>query len=116
MTTDVIQRRVFDPGETVFLEGEIGMRAYIVEDGEVEIYKSKDGQEVTIGIVTNGGLFGEMSLIDGEPRMASARVVKQSVLLSIKKNDFMKKVDQSDPLVRKIFKILIEAARRNSEL
>ena len=60
MTADVIQRRVFYPGETVFLEGETGMRAYIVEDGEVEIYKDKDGEEVTIGTVTTGGLFGEM--------------------------------------------------------
>lgn len=116
MGAEFIQRRVFDPGEVIFFEGELGMQVYIVEDGKVEIYKNRDGAEMSVAMIGPGGLFGEMSLIDGEPRMASARVVEQSVIVSVNKKAFMEKIDKADPFIRKVFRIIIDSARKNLEL
>jgi CRP-like cAMP-binding protein len=97
MSKGFLRRRVFYPGEMIFAGGELGMMVYIVEDGMVEIYKNRDGTEMSVAMIGPGRLFGEMSLIDGEPRMAAARVVEQSVIIAIEKKNFMKKLTRPTP-------------------
>ncbi|MBI5164840.1 MAG: cyclic nucleotide-binding domain-containing protein [Magnetospirillum sp.] len=69
----IIPRRIVIPaGTVVFHEGEPGDAAYIVESGRVTVFKTVKGKRVVLGNVVTGGIFGEMALIDDQPRMASA--------------------------------------------
>jgi CRP/FNR family transcriptional regulator, cyclic AMP receptor protein len=58
----------FKPGETIFAAGEKGDNMYVLRSGEVEI--ERDGKVVEQ--LGPGGIFGEMALIDGAPRAATA--------------------------------------------
>jgi len=53
----------------------LGNVAHVVQSGSVEICKIEDGDKKILGVIGRGGTFGEMALIDSEPRMASATAI-----------------------------------------
>ena len=64
----------FAAGSVVFREGEVGDKLYIILDGNVRISKYIPGVgEEALAILERGDFFGEMSLIDGSPRSATAK-------------------------------------------
>lgn len=64
----------FEPGQTIFREGETGEKMYVVADGRVMISKTIPGVgEEALAFLGRGEYFGEMSLIDKQPRSADAR-------------------------------------------
>jgi CRP/FNR family transcriptional regulator, cyclic AMP receptor protein len=68
------KERHFPPGAFVFQEGERGSEMYIVLEGRVRISKFiPGGGEEALAILDRGDFFGEMALIDGQPRSADAR-------------------------------------------
>ena len=79
----ILDRKVFAAGETIFREGETGSRAYVIQRGHVDIIKEIDDEKITVGTVGPGGIFGEMALIDDKPRMASAIVSDYCVCIII---------------------------------
>lgn len=66
------QRRSFSRGTVIFREGEIGNEAYLLHQGTVRIFKTVAGRRVTIGMVRQFQVFGELSMMDDSPRMAGA--------------------------------------------
>ncbi len=70
-------------GEIVFLENEISEEIYVVERGTVRLSQIVRGQEFIIDVLEAGELFGEMSLIDRAPRMASAVVEMDAVVIRL---------------------------------
>jgi signal transduction histidine kinase len=80
---------VFIPeGRRFIQEGEPGDTLYIVLDGEVEVTKRQGGQDVVLAVRGDGEFFGEMSLLDGAPRNASLRTLRDSHLLAISQAAF----------------------------
>ena len=75
----------FARGDTLFNEGEPGNTAYIVTSGEVEILKISAERTVRIAVTGPGIIIGEMSLLTGEPRNATARALVDTELVSIPK-------------------------------
>ena len=75
----------FDQGDTLFNEGDPGKTAYIVTSGEIEILKVSAEQSVRIAVSGPGVIVGEMSLLTGEPRNATARALVDTELVSIPK-------------------------------
>jgi len=79
------RRRVYPAGTLLFAEGEPGDAAYIVESGRVSVFKTVKGVRVTLGEIGPGGIFGEMALIDDQPRMASAMAVDETACVIVAK-------------------------------
>ena len=73
----------FQPGEMVFREGDQGSVMFLVQDGEVEILQDMGGIEKQIAILSRGDFFGEMSLLEKEPRSLSVRAVSIAKLIEI---------------------------------
>ncbi len=68
----VLQDRSFKAGATIFNEGELGREMYVLRDGEVEVRRqSTAGIEVPIVRLGAGETFGEMTLVELQPRSAS---------------------------------------------
>ena len=68
------QERQLAPGEVLFHEGDLGDEMYVVLEGRVMIYKYIPGAgEEALAFLERGDYFGEMALIDREPRSAAAR-------------------------------------------
>lgn len=74
-------RKRFAAGELIFNEGDPGDEAYVIESGRVSIYKNVNDAEVVLGELGANGIFGEMALIDGQPRMASAAAIEDCVCM-----------------------------------
>jgi CRP-like cAMP-binding protein len=81
--TGIIHNRHFLAGEHIFVQGDPGIGLYIICEGEVEIkYSDGGGQEKRFASFGTGDFFGELALIDGGRRSASA-VAKTDVKLAV---------------------------------
>ncbi len=86
-----LRSRVFKAGEILFQEGESGDKLFLVKEGLVRIYTGgrENGQETSVLIIGKpGDLFGELALVDGEPRSASAKAVEDTVVYTMARDHF----------------------------
>ena len=84
--TDNITSEHFEPGETIFEQGDVGDRLYVIQRGSVEILR--DGERVAT--LANGEYFGEMALLSNAPRNATVRAAEPTDVLAVAKGDFAK--------------------------
>ena len=116
-----VEKTILD-GNFVFREYEMAQEAFIVKSGTIEIFKafpeeSGESRNVTLGTLQAGAMFGEMALIDNQPRMASARAVDGPVeLYVISRKQFNSKLDGVNLFISKLLQILAENIRSSSEL
>jgi len=68
--------RTLAAGDVLFKEGDVGNVAYVVESGMIEICRFTGEDYVTLVELEKGALFGEMALIDSQPRSAMAMQTK----------------------------------------
>ncbi|CAA7615468.1 cAMP-binding protein [Candidatus Terasakiella magnetica] len=101
------RRHIFTAGEVIFSEGEPGTTAYVVESGRVVVFKTVKGKRVDIGVVEQGGIFGEMALIDDHPRMASAMAETESACVVIGKERLFEQMEKAPKGVRVIVNALL---------
>jgi CRP-like cAMP-binding protein len=76
------------PGETIFRQGEPGNALYLINDGTIDIVSGSDGNTTTIATLGAGQSFGEMALLNGDPRSASAIARTDTHLLRLGKDQF----------------------------
>ncbi len=111
--------KTYDEKSYVFREHETAQEAFIVKSGKVRIIKTlyEDGvsKEVTLNILDEGEMFGEMALIDDKPRMASAQAYQGSLTVYvISQSQFKSMLSKSNPFVIKLLGILANLVRENS--
>ncbi|MEP6685758.1 MAG: ATP-binding protein [Verrucomicrobiota bacterium] len=76
-------------GEVIFREGDPGDSLYLVGQGKVKISKAgRGGEQETLGFVRSGSFFGEMALLDAQPRSAMATAVEPTVLGAVNESTF----------------------------
>ncbi|HEY5037382.1 MAG TPA: ATP-binding protein, partial [Chthoniobacterales bacterium] len=87
--TAEIETAVFAQDEIIFREGDSGEVLYLVEEGSVKISKlGRGGNQETLGFIEAGNFFGEMALLDGEPRSAMAAAAGATVLGIVNETTF----------------------------
>ena len=86
MTENKPKLRSLATGDVLFREGEVGDFAYQVSSGEIEICKFNGDEYITLAKLKKGALFGEMALIDRQPRSAMARATKETIVKEIDQN------------------------------
>jgi len=99
--TDIVmahaKTRSYKKNSIIMTEGDTSDCLYMVKSGRVKIYVSEeDGKELTLNMMEQGDYFGELSMLDGNPRSTSAVTVGNTELLIIQKQDF-EKVLKSNP-------------------
>ena len=104
-------------GEYLFREGESAAYGYVIKSGRVVIIKSGlDGERILVELGP-GSLFGELALIDGSPRSASARAQKESVVAEISSENFNDYIRTNPSAARRIMETLAGQIRTaNNEL
>ncbi|MCI0475017.1 MAG: patatin-like phospholipase family protein [Anaerolineales bacterium] len=83
-----LQREHYHKDAAVFLEDEPGDCMYIIESGQLKVVTERGNQEKILNYLGPGNFFGEMALLLGERRSATARVVIDADLLVLHKDDF----------------------------
>jgi CRP/FNR family transcriptional regulator, cyclic AMP receptor protein len=108
-----LQSRRFARDEVVFLRGDEGTDLYIIHKGEVAIrLSSPDGKEITLALLLKGGSFGELALLDGEPRSTDAVAREETWLLSLRREDFQRFLEEKPEVVPNLLANLSRMARR----
>lgn len=92
---NIIHRRSYLAGEYIFYQGDPGIGLYVIREGEVKIIRSgDDSAELNLATFTKGDFFGELALVDGERRSASAVAitdVKAAVIFKPDLDEFIEK-------------------------
>ncbi len=83
-----VTRAHYESGDVIFRQGEIARNFYILARGEVQIFRSQDGKEEEVVVRKGGEHFGEMALLRGGLRTASARALTPVDALVMKGTDF----------------------------
>ena len=121
MLTTMVSRRSATRSTTIMAGGDATDSLYIVLSGRLKVMMSdSDGKEVILSILGPGEFFGEMGLIDDEPRSASVVTIEPCELLFISKRDFKKCLlensDMSMAVMRGLVRRLREADRKIGSL
>jgi EAL domain-containing protein (putative c-di-GMP-specific phosphodiesterase class I)/CRP-like cAMP-binding protein len=115
MLFDELDREVFSGGQVIFKFGDAGDCAYLIEEGMVEILVVKQGGEHRIRSIGKGELFGEVSLIDYEPRTATVRAIERTVLVPIPRKLMEQLLEKSDPVLRHLLLVILERFRHRND-
>jgi CRP-like cAMP-binding protein len=86
----------FADGESLFREGEAGTEMYVIREGAVRITKSVGSRQVELATLGRGDFFGEMALLEGMPRDASAHAVGRTIVLAIGQGGLLMRI-RRDP-------------------
>ena len=112
-----IRRLEFNPGQLIFKEGQPGSHAYLIRTGTVSIYTNVDGHKTRIATMVPGQILGEMAIITGQPRSASAEAAEYCELLVMDKETLNTILDESLPIIKALLNQLVlriqEAAKKN---
>ena len=95
-------------GTILFCEHEPGNDCFIIQSGRIKISKVVDNQETILAILQPGDIFGEMAIIEGKPRTATASVAEDTNLLRINKANFQELVKVQPILATKLITLLSE--------
>ena len=88
--TEKMVSKLYDAGQVILLEASEGEQCFFVTEGSVKITRlSKKGREVILAILSDGDIFGEMSLLDGEFRSANVVALDDTEVLTLNRNDFL---------------------------
>ncbi len=106
----------FTDGEYIFREGESAAYAYVIKSGTVEITKhSTDGEQVLAELAAPT-LFGEMALIDGNPRSAGARAKENTLVTEVTANSFETYLSKNPEAAVRIMKTISENLRKSNQV
>jgi len=108
----------YQRAEKIFEESQPGGTLYVVMSGRIKIYgTSQQGRSKTFAYLEPGDFFGEMSLIDEEVRSASASALTDSVLITLKREDFRKLLLSRPEMALALMRTLSSRLRRaNKEI
>lgn len=98
----LLHKREYQGGETIFKENDPGAALYIIEEGEVEIYKERSENRVILATLNEKQFFGEVALLDESKRTASAKAVVDTKILAFSHVDFTWIIENSPVISSKI--------------
>jgi CRP-like cAMP-binding protein len=108
----LLKERRYRKGEIIFHQDDPGGYLYIISAGRVRIYVAgPDGREVTLRIYGPDSNFGELSVLDGESRSASAAALDDVITYVLYREDFLNLLRENFALVQHILAILAERVR-----
>ncbi len=108
--SQLVRERSYPKGSVILFEDDPGDSLFVVRVGRVKVVLvSEDGREVILEILSVGDHFGELSLIDDQPRSAHVVAMEDSTLLVLRREDFRRRVEQNPAVA---WALLVELSGR----
>ena len=101
--------RVYEDGEAIVTQGEVGNCMYVVQQGSVQVTRETEDQEVPLAMVHEGGFFGEMALFGEDLRTATVRARGQTTVLTVDQHTLLRQITENPSLA---FHLIREMAAR----
>jgi CRP-like cAMP-binding protein len=113
---DVMETVHLSDGQALFRRGEPGDAFYIIDSGQVRIFTlDEDSSELTLNTLGPGEAFGELALVDGRPRSASAAALGPTTLRCLRREDFLARVHTSPALTDTVIRLLSQRTRHMTD-
>ncbi|MBM4195142.1 MAG: Crp/Fnr family transcriptional regulator [Gemmatimonadetes bacterium] len=107
---ELLREKSYPKGSVILFEDDPGDSLFVVRLGRVKVVLvAEDGREVILGILGVGEHFGELALIDDQPRSAHVIAMEESTLLVLRREDFRRRVEASPSVA---WSLLTELSRR----
>jgi CRP/FNR family cyclic AMP-dependent transcriptional regulator len=113
---DVARERAYPRNSVILFEDDPGDALYVVANGQVKVVLiGEDGREVILSVMGPGEFFGEMSLLDDEPRSAHVIAMEDSSLAVLRREDFEGLLTSSPQIALALLRELSRRLRRADE-
>lgn len=113
----MVRRRTYHRGETIFHKGDPGNGLYLITSGQVKVLlPSEAGEEAVLAVLESGDFFGELALFDGLPRSATVVAVTNAEMLILHRDDFLSFVARNPEVTVALFGVLSRRLRATDEL
>jgi CRP-like cAMP-binding protein len=113
---EVAQRtlvKVVEKGQTIFVQDEPGDRMFVIAEGAIKlVVRSAQGEVVELVRHWRPAVFGEVALLDGGPRSATAEAVEQTILVVVTRDELIRLLRSTSGIVDQVLKALGGLIRR----
>jgi CRP/FNR family cyclic AMP-dependent transcriptional regulator len=109
--------RSFTAGELLCAKGDTGTTMFVLVKGQAEVVGvDEEGREVLLAILSEGDVFGELSLIDGQGRSADVVALSDGEMLVIRRSDFLPLIERMPQLMWELLVTITRRLRETDEL
>ncbi len=106
--------RTIKSGQYLFHENDRSRELYVLQAGKVRVYKRINGKEIDLAILGKGAVLGEMALIEGKPRSASAKVLEDCTVVQIEAESIQDRIKGVPQWFHTMVKILSQKLRQTN--
>jgi len=107
--------KVYEDGEIIIKQGEVGDCMYVIQEGEVEVIREEGGKEVQLAVRKEGDFVGEMAIFERDVRSATVRALGRVRVLTIDKRNFLRRISQDPSLAFRIVETMSRRIRKLSK-
>jgi CRP-like cAMP-binding protein len=106
--------KTYRDSEVIVRQGEAGDCMFVIQAGEVEVFRVNDKQrEVRLAVLHEKDFFGEMALFDREVRSATVRALGEARVLTVDRKSFLRRVHEDPSLA---FRVVEQMSHRIRDL
>ena len=111
-----LRRHIFKRGTMIFHKDQTGDALYVIESGRVRIFlPTESGTELTVEVSGPGDVFGELALLDGRPRSASAEALEDTTTFTLTREEFKAHLAATPQLAVALIELLSTRLRHVTE-
>ncbi len=108
-----LEKKVFEKGEVIMREGEVGLHLFVMVSGSVKIYKDSMPDTV-LATLYGGNILGEIALVSDKPRNASAMALDKTAVYILNRDDFLNLLKEQESLFKSI-KLLVDKRKSDTK-
>ena len=107
--------KIYQDGEVIVRQGDVGECMYVIQDGQVEVVIEENGIEVVLAERGEGEFFGEMAIFDRDVRSATVRAKGQVRAITVDKKSFLRRIHKDPSLAFRLVEMMSSRIRELSD-
>ncbi|HEY5729226.1 MAG TPA: cyclic nucleotide-binding domain-containing protein [Anaerolineales bacterium] len=104
--------KIYQNGETIVRQGELGDCMYVIQDGQVEVVSNTGKREVQLAILGKNEFFGEMAIFEHEFRSATVRALGTARILTVDHKNFLRRIHEDPSLAFRLMEVMSSRVRK----
>jgi CRP/FNR family cyclic AMP-dependent transcriptional regulator len=100
--------KVYQPGESIIVQGELGDCMFVILEGRAEIIRTEGENQFVVAILGEGDIFGEMSVVKRRRRSATVRALTPLRTLTVDRKTFLQRVQEDPSIALNLLQVMSE--------
>ncbi len=107
--------KIYNDGETIIKEGEIGNEMFVIQSGKVEVIHDREGKSIVLAELGENDFFGEMAIFERELRSATIRAKGEACVLTVDKRTLLRKIKEDPSMAFRMLQKMSARIRATGE-